>query len=228
MINELLFFAHLLVNIIFLFYALRKGEFYLKVFHAFQIFLANFFVYKQIKLFSLDVTASDVFAIGAFLSLNLIREYFGKKSARSAIWSSFFILTTYIVMARIHLIYEPNIYDESHLAYALLINPSARLLGSSLLTFFLVQRIDLFLFQIFKKIWPNLLSLRVFSCLAITNLIDTAMFSFLGLYGLVHNIFEIMIVSYVIKMFITLLSSPFLELSKKIHKNINLSLDSSK
>lgn len=224
MFNEFIFFFHLLVNIVFLFYSLRKGKFYLQLFHIFQIFFANFFVYKQIHIFTFDVTASDVFAIGAFLSLNLLREFFGKNVAQKAIWSSFFAMVLYVVMGQIHLTYFPNVYDQSQSAYLFLLKPSVRLILASLTTFIVVQKIDLYLFQIFKKLWPNNLPFRVFLCLAITNMLDTVLFSYLGLYNVVHELLPLIIVSYCIKMCITAFSTPFLHFSKRVVKNAPFTL----
>jgi uncharacterized integral membrane protein (TIGR00697 family) len=45
---------------------------------------------------------------------------------------------------------------------------------------------------------------------------DTILFSMLGLYGIVHNLIHIMIVSYGIKIAGILLSTPFIFYAKKI------------
>ena len=44
---------------------------------------------KQITLFGLNATASDIFAIGSLLGLNLLREIYGITEAKKAIGDEF-------------------------------------------------------------------------------------------------------------------------------------------
>jgi uncharacterized integral membrane protein (TIGR00697 family) len=166
----------------------------------------------------MSVTSSDVFAIGAFLSLNLLREFYGNTIAQKAIWSSFFGMIMFVILGQIHLIYTPNAFDETHYFYEALLNPSVRIAIASITTFFLVQKIDLYIFNFLKKITTKYFSTRVFVCLVFSNIIDTVMFSVLALYGIVHSIWPIIIISYAIKMIVTAISTPFLRIAKTIHK----------
>ena len=75
--NEFVFFLHIFVVATFALGACRLGKEMLVAWIGLQAVLANLFVLKQMKLFWLDVTCSDVYAVGAFLSLNLLQEYYG-------------------------------------------------------------------------------------------------------------------------------------------------------
>lgn len=216
--NELFFFLQIGVNVALLFFCLWRGRVYLNIYHVFQILLANLLVYKQVNIFSMEITASDVFAIGTLLSLNMIREFYGKKAANEAIYSSFVFLVLYVVFVQIHLFFIPSQFDVTHDAYSLLMKPSLRIVSASLFTFLVVQKIDLYLFNIFKRIIPQYFSVRVFGCILLTNFIDTVMFSFLGLYGILHNLLDVMVVSYIIKLIISLISTSVLDISKNIDR----------
>ena len=51
--------------------------------------------------------------------------------------------------------------------------------------------------------------------LFVTQLLDTILFSFLGLYGLVENILHIIVVSFLVKVAVILSSVPLMTLAKK-------------
>ena len=58
-----------------------------------QALIANLFVLKQIHLFGMEVTASDGYAIGSLLGLNVLQEFYGKKEAKQATCICFFFMT---------------------------------------------------------------------------------------------------------------------------------------
>jgi queuosine precursor transporter len=218
--NEILFLIHIPIVIGFLFLFLRFGKEALIAFISCMGLLANFFVLKQIELFSFTVTCSDVFAVGAILGLNLLQEYFGKDEAKRAVKISFLVLIFFLIMSQIHLFYAPSSFDVTQGAYLQLLKPSIRIVGSSLAVFFLVQRLDILLFSFLKKAFQEkLLAMRLFLSLLISQFCDTALFSFLGLYGLVHAIFDIILISFAIKVAIILFSAPIASFSKRFMRN---------
>lgn len=77
--NELTFFIHIAAMISFIILALRIGREALIAVIVVQVILANLFVTKQMNLFSLDITCSEVYTVGAIFSLNLLQTYFGKR-----------------------------------------------------------------------------------------------------------------------------------------------------
>lgn len=162
--------------------------------------LANLFVLKQIDIFGLNATASDIFAIGGLFSLNLLREKYGKDLAQRAIWISFACLLFFVLMSQLHLLYVPSNFDTSQVAYEQILSASPRLLIASLVTFFIVDQCDALLYgtlrQRFSTFSPLLMNAIAMS---LSQLLDTLLFSFLGLYGLIQAIGEIILISYTIK-----------------------------
>ncbi len=79
--NESLFLLHLVLVAGFSLVSLRMGAFALTTLIALFATFANLFVVKQMTLFGMQVTCSDVFAVGSLLAINLLQEFYGKKAA---------------------------------------------------------------------------------------------------------------------------------------------------
>ncbi|MBI2812048.1 MAG: queuosine precursor transporter [Candidatus Melainabacteria bacterium] len=214
--NELLFFLHVAVVMLFGFGALRLGSPALTAWVALQAVLANLFVIKQISFFGFHVTCSDVFAVGSILGLNLLREYFGAEAAKRALWTCFFSMVFFVAMAQIHLLYTPSPYDTAHSAFEAILSPSPRLLGASLLVFFIVQQIDMRFFSYLKDKFSFLpLVVRNGISVSTTQVLDTVLFSFIGLFGLVTHLTDIILISSLIKLLVISLMSPLVHFSKR-------------
>jgi uncharacterized integral membrane protein (TIGR00697 family) len=201
--NEIIFFLQIAIIIIFSLIALRIGSGALITWVTVQAFIANLFVLKQITLFGLNVTASDVFAIGGLLGLNFLQEYFSRDDAKKAAWIAFFFMIFFAICSQLHLFYTPSAYDSSHAAFTTILSPTPRLLIASLTVFFVVQFFDMFFFAFLKKRWPTAsFSLRAAITLTSSQLLDTFLFSFLGLYGIVASVFDIIVISFLIKLIV--------------------------
>lgn len=194
--NELLFVLQTTVVVGALFGAARIGKEALVALAAVLSVLANFFVIKQISLFGWNVTCSDAFAIGGIFGLNMLAQSYGKDVAKKTIWISFFGMLFYVAVSQIHLLFVPSPHDTSQGHFSYLLKAAPRLLTASLVTFFIVQQLDMRLYQLLSKFsWQ----IRSLFCLLISQAIDTVLFSLLGLYGIIDDFTSMMIVSYLIK-----------------------------
>lgn len=209
--NEIVFFAHILFVIGSVVFVLRQfGSLGLTVFIALQAILANLFVIKQMTLFGFDVTCSDVFAIGSLLSLNLIQEFFGADQAKKAIWISFACMMFFALMTQIHLLYIPSPADVTNDAFTQILSSTPRIIFASIGVFFVVQQVDVRLFSFLQKWFKGgKLPLRLALSLLISQTIDTVLFSFFGLYGIVASLYDIILVSMLIKVIAIGASTPF-------------------
>lgn len=223
MMNEFLFFTHILLVVGFVLGALRLGQGALTALIVLQAVLANLFVVKQMSLLGFTVTCSDVFAVGGILGLNLLQEYFGKEAALRAVKISFLNMIFFIVMAQMHLWYMPSAGDTTHGAFSLILSATPRIVIASVAVYFLVQKLDIVLFIWLKKIFNgSQLPLRIGISLILTQCIDTVLFSFLGLYGLVSSIFDVIVMSFSIKCLIIFCSTPFIAFSKRWVRNVSV------
>lgn len=219
--NELLFLFHvLLVGIATAIMASLAKE-ALCAFLCVQALLANLFILKQITLFGFTATASDVYIVGSVFTLNIIQEYYGKSVARQTIWISFSLLIFYIGMSQMHLAYLPAVGDFSNNAYASLLSFMPRIVAASMLVYLIVQYFDTYFYALLKrKFNSNYLLLRNGITTTTSQLLDTLLFSFLGLYGIVQDLTSIMLVSFSIKLITIFLLLPILNI---IHKRIKVS-----
>lgn len=217
--NELLFLTHILIITCSTIIALKISKEALVAIIAIFCILANLFVLKQINLFGLNPTASDAFSVGAILGLNLLQEYFGKNIAKKAIWTCFFALVLYAILSQIHLMYTPSIYDVSSRHYQFILQFMPRIAIASISVTLLIQHLDRIFYGFLKqKFNNNYFLLRNLISLFIIQLIDTILFTFAGLWGIVSNLWDIIIISFIVKVVTILVSVPIVALFKPKRK----------
>jgi uncharacterized integral membrane protein (TIGR00697 family) len=111
----------------------------------------------------------------------------------------------FAVSTQLHLLYTPSSFDNSQEAFALILSPAPRLLIASLTVFFIVQRLDMRLFAFLKSKWPTAsFAMRASFTLIVSECIDTVLFSFAGLYGIVASVGDIIMMSLMIKVLVIL------------------------
>lgn len=216
--NEFLFLSQVLSCLLFSYGALRLGKSALFVSVTLQAILSNLFVLKQMTFLGFEITCSDSFAIGSILSLNLLREYFGKEVAAKAISTCFFFMLFFVVASQLHLRFYPSPYDLTQGSYRAILESAPRLLVASLATFFLVQRLELRLFGWISRLLPkSRFPLRSSLSLIISQLADTLLFSLIGLAGLVAKLGDIILISFLVKVIIVLLIGPLMSLIGRLN-----------
>ena len=216
MMNELIFFIHTILVACASLIALKLGKESLVSFICMLSILSNLFVTKQMMLFGFDVTCSDVFAVGGIFGLNLIQEFFGKTNAKKTIVINFFTTTIYLVMSQIHLWYHPNVFDTMHAHFFSILQVMPRITIASMVVYLVVQLFDAYLYSLLKTISAGkyLVARNIFS-LSCSQFIDTVLFSFLALYGIVGSVWHVIVVSYFVKLLVIVGTAPFIALAKK-------------
>lgn len=217
--NELIFFLHICLLGLLLFFSAKKGAPYLYLFSAFCAVCANLFVLKQIDLFFLQVTPSDPFAIFCGLAICMAQELHGPKVARSIITSNFCALGFVALVSLVHLSYLPSGFDSTQSHYLAIFGVGPRILAASMVTFYLAQRADTLLFGFLRKtICKNNLPLALGLSSSICHTFDTLLFSFLGLFGLVSNLWHVIFFGLCIKLITTFFSSSVVALfARRLH-----------
>lgn len=214
--NELIFFLHALLLIGAILGAARMGKEALIALIALCVVLANLFVVKQILLFGLEVTCADLYAVGGMVALNLLREFHGVEIARRVIWISFGGALLFTCMALAQLLYLPSESDWAHPSFATILTPVPRLMAASLGVYFVVQRFDLWLFGQLKARLPDRsIASRTFIATSISQLVDTALFTFVALSGLLSSLLSIIVVSYLIKLATLVIMTPLTLFAKR-------------
>lgn len=213
--NEIIFFTQALLIVGFALGALKLGQATLTAWVAIQALIANLFVLKQITLFGFNVTASDTFVIGSLLGLNFLQEYFGQEEAKKATWICFFFMLFFALVSQLHLLYQPSAADTTQPAFIAILSASPRLLIASMSVFFLVQQFDILFFDFLKRAlsrWS--FAYRAAIALVVSQFLDTVLFSFAGLYGIVASIADIIMLSFMIKLIVIFCFTSFVRLIK--------------
>jgi len=217
LINEVIFFIQILCVSIGSVFVLRIGQAALTAYIAILGLLSNLLVRKEIMLFGFTVTASDSLAVGMLLSLNLMQEWFGRQAARKTIYANFLLLLIYLGLTQIHLLYTPAPSDGFSTHYQALLGIMPRLALASLASYLVVQILDSAVYHYLSKFFNGRrFVIRNTFSLCLSEALDTILFSFLGLYGVVSNITDIIIFSYIIKLISIGCFIPLIALIKKL------------
>lgn len=216
--NELIFIVHTIIITVFALGSLALGRAALVTFVCICCILANLFVIKQITLFGLTATCTDAFTVGATIGLNLLQEYFGKEITKKTIWLNFFMLIFYAIVSQIHLLYVPNSADFMNQHFVSLLSLMPRIIIASFSVYLIAQMADYYLYGLLKKIFHDrYIILRNYASITLCQLLDTILFSFLGLYGIIDNIWDVIIISYLVKLASIVIATPFVGFSRKIY-----------
>ncbi len=221
--NELIFLGSICTVSCASLIALALGSKALIALICVQAVLVNLFVTKQITLFGLTATASEALAVGTTLALNLLQEYYHKAIARKTIWLSIFCSLFYTIMSVLHITYLPAATDSSSQAFLQVLAPMPRIVSASLTVYVIVQYLDTIFYAYFQeRLLSHHFIIRNYSSLALSQLIDTILFTFLGLYGInesfsnLKTLFDIIVVSYIIKLLVIIVAVPFVRAAKSL------------
>jgi uncharacterized integral membrane protein (TIGR00697 family) len=219
MLNEIIFLLHIISVTVLGLIALRFGKSALIAIIALQCVVANIFVTKQILLFGFNVTGTDVFIIGAELSLNLLQEFYGFDVAKKAIKISFLMLFSFLVYSIFQLWYTPSPADTMHPSFCAILGFAPRIIFASILAYLISQSSSVLIFRLLQKLFNNkFFVLRSGITTSLSQFIDTVVFTIAALYGITYSVAQIITLSFAIKLFAIALATPFIAFAKTIFK----------
>ncbi len=193
-------------------------------FTAVATILANIEVLILVRAFGVTQTLGNVLFASTFLITDILSENFGEKAAKKAVYLGIFANVLMIIFSSVWLLYTPE-NTEIFQSIKQIFSRTPRLLLASLAGFAVSEWLDVFLYH---RIWKStekkfgsktrFLWVRNNLSAFISQIANTVIFVLLAFYGVYDTpaILSIMISSYVIYAAFSLLSTPFLYLSKKI------------
>ncbi|MFH0882844.1 MAG: queuosine precursor transporter [bacterium] len=219
MINALLFFGWTLVVIAGVLGAFRFfGRAGVYGVLAIYIILANIFVVKQITLFGIAATGGNSLYGALFLATDLISEYWGKKEAQKAVWFGWFAAFTFLVATQVFILFIPSGDDFADEPMRRLFALTPRIVAASLIAYLISQTHDVFAYHMWmRRTQGRHLWLRNNASTWVSQLIDSAVFSsiaFLGVFPL-NTVIQIFASTYLLKVIVAALDTPFIYLSKR-------------
>jgi len=220
MTNELLFFITILASFagVVIFYRFW-GKTGLFCWMAFASIVANIETIKCVDMFGMSVTLGTVLYSSNFLCTDILHENHGGKESRKAVKIGFAALIAFIVLEQLTLLFLPNDADFADEALHTIFGMMPRLCAASLITFFITNMVDTYLYGWFssrtKKVW-----IRNNCSTMLSQALDTILFVILAFAGVYDwNILcELMLTTYIIKWIVAICDTPFIYLSKRFKK----------
>ncbi|MFA6466388.1 MAG: queuosine precursor transporter [Patescibacteria group bacterium] len=229
MSNELLFIFFTLFLLSLSLLAFRLGKAYIFILVALYSLLMNIFVLKQFTLFGLAVTGGNSLYGALFLLTDLLSEHYNEREAFKAVLVGFVTSFIFVVSTQILLAYSVNEFDFAQAHLVALFSLSPRILFASMLAYIISQSFDVWAFNKIRRLTNNRFlwlrnNLSTFVAQFIDTIIFTALgltaFSFLPFPGVIASdlFWPVVIATYIIKVLVALLDTPFLYWSYKIKK----------
>lgn len=211
MFNELLFFLHIIVSSAGTVLALWHSYGALVGVLSLQLILANLFASKQVVLFGIDATSSEVFFVSSMYGICLLRDYYGSAAARRAVWLTFGAFFLFVLLSSFHMIYL-GVDRSLDTAFDAVCGLGFRLLFASMTAYLVSERTHLFLLGFFER-WLGSLS-QIIAILG-GQFVDTVTFACLGLSGVVHDLPSVILFGFLVKIIATAALAPLLPLTHR-------------
>lgn len=227
MMNEIIFILQTLMGLFIVLFAFRLGESWVYATIGIFIVLANIFVTKTITLFGFEATGGNVLYGAIFLSTDLLSEHYGKESARKGVLIGFMAAFIFLIMSQFITAYTASSSDwGASAAMDTLFGLSPSIVIASLAAYLASQLHDVWAFTLWKKRFDGkYLWLRNNLSTIVSQFIDTIIFCFLAFVILppiissngeifpMDILLDIIITTFVLKVMVALLDTPFIYLS---------------
>ncbi|MCF0105111.1 MAG: queuosine precursor transporter [Eggerthellaceae bacterium] len=186
---------------------------------AITAILANIEANKLIYAFGLEMTLGNVLFASQFLTSDIISESYGKHASMRVVYIGVFACTLFILTTQIMIAFVPSENDQIQFAMQNVFGKVPQVTIASLVTYFIVQRLDVFLYH---HIWDHtfkhcgdrkaFLWVRNNVATITSQLINSLMFNFLAFFG-TYQISTIVFISFstfAVSFVLALLDTPFL------------------
>lgn len=223
--NEILWFLFAIVNFSLIALAYKLfGKTGLFAWIALGTILANIQVTKTIDFtffgFAFVATLGNIMYGTLFLVTDALDEKYGLKDAKKAVYIGFFSLLATVIVMQFAIWFTPSPEDWAHESILTIFGILPRIALGSLIAYLISQTVDVHLYQWIKEKLPDdkYLWIRNNGSTIISQLIDTSIFvpiAFLGEWP-IDVVISIFITSYLIKIIVAFIDTPFVYLIKRI------------
>jgi len=222
--NEFLFFVTIAVNFVGLTvsYAIFKKT-GLFIWIAFATIIANLEVLKCVDMFGLSVTLGNVIYGTLFLATDVLGELYSGKEARRGVMMGFFSMLVFTVLTQLALLFKPNGQDIVSGSLEQIFSFMPRIFLASMAAYLISNILDTYAFDWVKEKTHNSHLWLRSSTTAVSQMIDTVVFTSIAFIGVFpfNTVLQIMLFTYIVKLIVCVLDTPFLYLMKKISKKVD-------
>lgn len=220
MSNELLWIVFALVDLSLALCVFRFfGGIGLYALIVFNLLLCNIQVLKTVELFGLTTTLGNVLYASVFFATDLLGEYYGKEKAKKGVYLGFVTLLLAIIYMQFALLFTPAPDDFASPHLQAIFGFLPRVAAASMLAYLVSQLHDVWSFHFWKtrtngrRLW-----LRNNASTLVSQLLDSVIFccvAFLGVFPMAVW-WQILLTTYVMKVIVAVLDTPFIYLAKKL------------
>ena len=221
--NELLWIAFMLLDLTMVLLMLRLfGRIGLFVVIAYSIILCNIQVLKTVELFGLTASLGNILYASIFLSTDILSEVHGKREAQRGVVLGLIVMVLMTLYMNFALWFVPGEADWAHGPLSEIFGLVPAVTVSSLTAYLLSQFTDVWLFhRIRQQTQGRHLWLRNNLSTLTSQLIDSAVFTgmatALGVFP-TSVAFEIFLTTYLMKLVVAVVDTPFMYAARRIAK----------
>ncbi len=203
------------------------GKSGLYIMTAVATILANIEVLILVDAFGMEQTLGNVMFASTYLITDILSENEGKKTAATAVWLGVFVSAAMLIFTQYWMLYTPAQSDWAREHICAIFSSTPRVLLGSFLGYVVSQRFDVWLYH---KWWgfttqkfgdkSRFLWLRNNGSTLVSQIVNTVIFTsvaFGGWYD-IKTLLSIMLSSYIIYIFTSLIDTPFAYLARAMKK----------
>ena len=188
--------------------------------------LANIEVLILVNAFGIEMTLGNVLFASTFLITDILSENHTRKDASRAVLISTLCSVMFIFISQMWLMYTPSENDWASGSIHTIFASTPRIVCASLVVYFVSQIVDVWLYHkwwdLCKKYFKDErkgLWIRNNGSTLVSQLLNTFLYTFLAFYGTysMDTLISIFISSYMIYICTSLVDTPFVYWSRKIH-----------
>ena len=205
------------IDLLLVLLATRWGKEWLKVLIVANLIVVQFSAVKNIQFFGFVANASAVFYAAIFLATDILTEHWGKKEGHLSVWKGFLAVVFVIGFGNALVYLSPIETNEITNAFNALFKSAPRITIASLTAYVIAQNFDVWLYhKIYQKTKGKYLWLRNNGSTIVSQFLDSVIFFGLAFYGVIPNIWSLIITGYVAKLVVAIFDTPFIYLSYKL------------
>lgn len=197
-------------------------------FSAVATVLANIEVLILVDAFGMEQTLGNVMFASTYLVTDILSENESKRDASRAVYIGIFTSVIMLVFTGMWLLYKPSASDTVMPAISVIFSKTPRLMLASILGYALSQRFDVWLYHAWWDFTSKRSDSRKFLWLRnngstlVSQIINTVIFTTVAFWGMydIPTFISIMISSYVIYIFTSLLDTPVVYIARRLKEKL--------
>lgn len=210
MINEILFFVITLLSLGFVAGAALFGRMWIYMTVIVLTLACLTLVGKLVVIFGFTVSVATPLFAGIFLATDVLSEFYGKASAKRAVWLSFAANVSFTGIGLLALPFEGGIQPEMDQAIDTIFRFLPRAVLAGMIAFVTSQYFDVWFYHRLKE-WTKdkHLWLRNLTSTSTSQLLDSTLFVLIA-FGPIDGFVSIIISAWAIKVLVAFIDTPFI------------------